>query len=188
VTINTWVQRLFETQLHSLREYYGKRYELVLDELANEDTSDSLSDSEKEKKRVKQDAILTDAAKRAKEGFEIAAKNAIPSILTQDVKLLKGFERDYFSEPVLNGLLRDMIQTTSTRQEVDEMWNDVNSIDDPSETSPEEKRPRAIKWYEKVFARCLVFGVNYLQGWLAWQALRKTATDREKMMPKFPLF
>jgi hypothetical protein len=31
-------------------------------------------------------------------------------------------------------------------------------------------------------------GVNYIQGWLAWQGIKKAAEQRDKDMPKFPLF
>jgi hypothetical protein len=37
-------------------------------------------------------------------------------------------------------------------------------------------------------ARALVLGVNYLQGWLAWQAVQRAAAQRDREMPKFPLF
>ena len=50
------------------------------------------------------------------------------------------------------------------------------------------QRKGPAKWYEKIAARALVLGVNYLQGWLALQQLRKAAADRDKAMPKFPLF
>ena len=190
MTINESIRRLFEIQLDSLREYYGKRYESVLEE-CDERFEDDLNEREKRKRRIDQDATLADAAKRAKEGFEIAAKNAVPSVLKQDFYQLKGFDRGYLYETALSGLLRDMIQSTSSRQEIDDMWNDVNSEEECQnidEATPEQKIPKPIKWYEKLFARCLVFGVNYLQGWLAWQSLRKTAANREKIMPKFPLF
>jgi hypothetical protein len=53
-------------------------------------------------------------------------------------------------------------------------------------TTPTKRCPA--KWYEKLAARALVLGVNYLQGWLAWQGIRRAAAERDKDMPKFPLF
>jgi hypothetical protein len=52
-----------------------------------------------------------------------------------------------------------------------------------------EARPKRVaRWYEKLAARALVLGVNYLQGWLAWQGIQRAALQRERNMPKFPLF
>ena len=45
-----------------------------------------------------------------------------------------------------------------------------------------------VKRYEKLAAKVMVFGIIYLQGWLAYQGIKKAAEDRDKMMPKFPLF
>ena len=44
------------------------------------------------------------------------------------------------------------------------------------------------KWYERAALKLLVIGVNYVQGWIVLQALRREARKRDQDMPKFPLF
>ena len=44
------------------------------------------------------------------------------------------------------------------------------------------------KWYERLALKALVIGVNYVQGWIVLQALRREAMKRDRDMPKFPLF
>ena len=43
-------------------------------------------------------------------------------------------------------------------------------------------------WAKKLAARGIMLGVNYAQGWLAWQGLKRAAAERDRKMPKFPLF
>ena len=44
------------------------------------------------------------------------------------------------------------------------------------------------RWYERLAAKVFVIGVNYVQGWIALQSLRREARRRDLAMPKFPLF
>ena len=183
------LRHLFELQLQSLREYYGRRYEAVLDEIL-----DNPSNGDETRSKKKQEAILTAAAQRAAEGFRTAASNAMPA-LCRDGAILKDLDFSIRVTRDLNGLLQDMIETTQSRQELEEDWDDaatgkveeeVESNEDTKKIQRQRKGPA--KWYEKIAARALVLGVNYLQGWLALQQLRKAAADRDKAMPKFPLF
>jgi hypothetical protein len=78
----------------------------------------------------------------------------------------------------LEGLLQDMTEITELRRR-----------DDDELLLGEEPEERRIpKWAEQLGARALMFGVNYLQGWLALQGLRQAALERERNLPKFPLF
>ena len=182
------LRHLFELQLQSLREYYGRRYEAVLDEILDNPTN-----GDETRSKEKQEAILTAAAQRAAEGFRTAASNAMPA-LCQDGAILEDLDFSIRVTRDLNGLLQDMIETTKSRQELEEDWDDAatvkveeeNNVDESGKIQRQRKGPA--KWYEKIAARALVLGVNYLQGWLALQQLRKAAADRDKAMPKFPLF
>ena len=81
------------------------------------------------------------------------------------------------------GLLADMQQAT----ELEEALFDMDE-EEEADVAENHAARRPAKWYEKVAARGLVLGVNYLQGWLAWQGIRRAALERERKMPKFPLF
>eukprot|EP00957_Ditylum_brightwellii_P107245 8183357-Ditylum_brightwellii.AAC.1 len=93
-----------------------------------------------------------------------------------------------------------MMEATSLREDVEEEWEDATSPlswdEDYEEDEPEEeectrkkrlfrlfrmkKRKGPVKWYEKLAARALVLGVNYLQGWLALQGIRRAAAERDE--------
>ena len=47
---------------------------------------------------------------------------------------------------------------------------------------------RPVTWYKKLVARALMLGVNYGQGWLALQGIKRAARERDENLPKFPLF
>jgi hypothetical protein len=96
------------------------------------------------------------------------------------------FEKSNTScQNVLTGLESDMDSAADLRKEPylgdDEEQND---IDNPSLA----KRKRFVKWCKKMAAKGVMLGVNYLQGWLAWQAIQRAALEREREFPKFPLF
>ena len=192
------LRNLFELQLQALREYYGRRYESILEAV--------LVDSEKNgedngKDKEKNDAILTDAAQRATEGFRAAANNAVPDFCRPG-QILASLDYDIITARDLNGLMQDMVEATLSQQSLENEWNYAatgsreNGGDEVSGEYERDKgsavrgrlRKGPAKWYEKVGARALMLGVNYLQGWLALQQLRKAAADRDQAMPKFPLF
>lgn len=189
------LRHLFELQLQSLREYYGRRYEAVLDEILG-----SVSEGGDTRSKEKQEAILTAAAQRAAEGFRAAAGNAMP-LSCRKGGILENLEFGIAITRDLNGLMQDMIEATQSRQELEEDWDNAATGEAEAQNTYEEgsvannggnetrrQRKGPAKWYEKIAARALVLGVNYLQGWLALQQLRKAAADRDKAMPKFPLF
>lgn len=188
--VNENVRRLFENQLQSLREYYGKRYENIIDKIEEDDDVDvlDLEEDELEQRRVKHDTILADEAKKSTEGFRTAAENAIPNFVKKEE--MKELAAGYTYSAVLEGLIRDMLKATSDSQSLEDEWENVNGNFDGEEEDglPAKTRRGPVKWYEKLAARGLVFGVNYLQGWLAYQGIKKSAEERDRMMPKFPLF
>lgn len=189
------LRNLFELQVQALREFYGRRYESILDEVIIENAEDNgggEGDSAKDKE--KQEAILTDAAKRSTEGFCTAAKNAVPD-LCRPGQILESLDYDIITTRDLNGLMQDMVEAILSRQSLEDEWDaaatgsaEGGGEDDEGNMVRGRRRKGPAKWYEKVAARALVLGVNYLQGWLALQQLRKAAADRDKAMPKFPLF
>lgn len=60
--------------------------------------------------------------------------------------------------------------------------------DDADSTAAGGRRRTLPPWLQRFAVRALVLGVNYLQGWLAWQGIQRAALAREQQMPKFPLF
>eukprot|EP00549_Striatella_unipunctata_P000776 CAMPEP_0118703662 /NCGR_PEP_ID=MMETSP0800-20121206/18708_1 /TAXON_ID=210618 ORGANISM="Striatella unipunctata, Strain CCMP2910" /NCGR_SAMPLE_ID=MMETSP0800 /ASSEMBLY_ACC=CAM_ASM_000638 /LENGTH=558 /DNA_ID=CAMNT_0006605273 /DNA_START=170 /DNA_END=1846 /DNA_ORIENTATION=+ len=155
--------RLFDQQLQSLREYYGRRYETVLDAHSNDE------------KKWKA------AATSSLQGFQKAARSAIPPIFREnpifDKKTIKQL---YDAKPVLMGLLKDMAEAKSSRTQDNEA-----DFDDDDSGLGSRQYP---KWMKKVGAQAIMLGFNYLQGWLAWQGVRRAAIERDKKYPKFPLF
>ena len=82
--------------------------------------------------------------------------------------------------------MRDMMEAKDLRKSAESEVGLDEDDDAPIETpGPLGKLP---PWARKLGARALVVGVNYLQGWLAWQAVQRAAIERERQTPKFPLF
>lgn len=154
------LKSLYDDQLQSLREHYGKRYENVLD------SSDDVNE-------------WTQEAARATEAFRAAAQQATPKPCRQGGELV---DADFSYVMALQGLIADMMEATSGREDLDA----VAAPEDVDEES--DSRPRRVKWYEKLTARGFVLAVNYLQGWMAWKAIQRAAVERDREMPKFPLF
>jgi hypothetical protein len=105
---------------------------------------------------------------------------------------LKDLGNNYSFDSELDGLIKDMMHATSSNQSLQEEWSTLNDVSDDEIDNVtggiRRKRRGPVKWYEKLAARVLVLSVNYAQGWLALQGLRKAASDRDKLMPKFPIF
>jgi hypothetical protein len=92
---------------------------------------------------------------------------------------------DTSCQNALAGLESDMDYAAVLRKEPYEGDDEEqNDIDNPSLA----QRKRFMKWCKKMAAKGVMLGVNYLQGWLAWQALQRAALEREREFPKFPLF
>ncbi|KAL3815476.1 hypothetical protein ACHAXA_000713 [Cyclostephanos tholiformis] len=197
------VQRLFHLQLQGLRDHFGRLYE------------DALSDSPlvAEGDMREWESRRRAAAREAQEGFERSAYASIPRIcrridgeLCDDGKLVDMFG---FID-ALRGLLEDMYDATTARGLNEEgVWEDkvadeVQSVDESQrrripktrvglrqvvkriKTKIQQRGPA--RWYERLAAKIFVIGVNYVQGWIVLQSLRREARRRDLAMPKFPLF
>lgn len=156
------LRELFHQQLQAWRDHYGRVYEALLDRHAPETWSMHAS--------------------HVTQSFRNAAQESVP-VLARANEVFRDMDLEYI--PALQGLVSDMMEATTLRQsEVEEDGDEENGNDTDVEARPK----RVARWYEKLAARALVLGVNYLQGWLAWQGIQRAALQRERNMPKFPLF
>jgi predicted phage gp36 major capsid-like protein len=153
---------LYRNQLDTLREHYGRRYESVLDSTKDQQT-------------------WTEEAARVTDSFRAAAQHAIPAMCREGGELV---DADFSYVQSLHGLLSDMMEATESRSELSDILEEMENA--PEDEGAVRKKPA--KWYEKLAARAFVLGFNYLQGWLAWQGVRRAAAERDRDMPKFPLF
>lgn len=187
--IVTEVQRLYKDQLQALRNYYGQRYESILDEELEDDIH---NDETIERKW----AI---GAEHMTQAFLAAALNAVPVMYRTNLKstndgIKEGTQTLFSHVDALQGLVQDMIESTERRQDeknVSRMLDEneeEKSGDNPSTSSRIFRLPNLPKWLERLAARAFVFGVNYVQGWLAWQGIKRAALERDRNQPKFPLF
>jgi hypothetical protein len=147
---------LYDQQLQVLREHYGRSYENVLDTAENKEE-------------------WTLEAQRVTDAFRAAGLNAIPKQCQEGQDLL---DANFSYVMVLQGLIADMMEATSSRE----------GLDTDEQEEDDDAAPRVAKWYEKLAARAAVLAINYLQGWMAYQAIQRAAADRDKTIPKFPLF
>lgn len=205
----TGLHRLYCLHLQNLRDHFGRTYEQILDESS---ATMGLKEMEEENTVQARDQLRREGAKRGEEGFLNAAFLSIPAIC-QDPEM--GLGELYSCTEALRGLLEDMYEATLSRGIEEEEWNDVMDIsaeeagrlhhsNNAIDSSPPENRvglrelikiiknKRAnrgpAKWYERLAAKALVIGVNYVQGWIVLQTLRREARRRDLTMPKFPLF
>jgi hypothetical protein len=160
----TELHRLYKEQLQTLRDYYGKRYEHILEE----------SNDERE---------WTSAAERFIQGFQAAATNSVPTLCRPN-EALAGIAPFLETNPV-QGLITDMLEATQLRKDGQSL---AMEIDEEEEEEVLGRFRRVPRWLKKLGGRALVLGVNYIQGWLAWQGVRRAASERDRSMPKFPLF
>lgn len=170
------IRQLYIQQLEALRDQHGKMYETTLDRMKTSELSP---------------ASFKDAAAKVTEQFRKAAQHATPT-LVQTGEIFEDSELHYHRTLAESGLISDMMEAIDLRQDLFDIANmEVES--EPSSSrgglAPySSSRRRLTKWYEKLAAKALVIGVNYLQGWLAWQGIKRAALLREQRTPKFPLF
>jgi hypothetical protein len=197
-------RRLFQLHLQGLRDHFGRIYEDVL--------SDSPVVARGEVREW--DSRRRTAAQEAQEGFERSAYASIPRIcrhidgeLHDDSELVDMFG----CIEALRGLLEDMYESTTAQSLNEEgVWDDTiaDEDDDAVDDSQQRRTSRTriglrqivkrikakvqkrgpTRWYERLAAKVFVIGVNYVQGWIALQSLRREARRRDLAMPKFPLF
>lgn len=189
------VVRLYKDQLQALRNYYGQRYEAMImssvgqqDDRDDEMTSSSSADTERQR---------AEAAEYTMKGFVAAAQNAVPVMYRETTKVRSGGINsirsvDFDHVDAYRGLIQDMMEATQRledEQDLAEMLLEDDGDDDEGSAASTRKRRRRIpKWLERIAARVFVFGVNYFQGWLAWQGIKRAALERDRNQPKFPLF
>jgi hypothetical protein len=156
------VHRLYKEQLQSLRDYYGRRYELSLEQ-------------------EEEESIWATEAEHMTQGFQTAAQHAVPSLCQVDSALANIVSFD--SIHAMQGLLQDMLEATQLRKDEQSLAFDEDDLEDLA-----TKRRRFPPWVKKIASRAVALGINYLQGWLAWQGVKRAALERDREMPKFPLF
>lgn len=202
------IHRLFHLHLQSLRDHFGQRYESMLENpLADDFDTEGLSSQTDDWNLRRQEA-----ARMAEEGFRMSAFGSIPQICQHpEGELCDELVGMFGVVEALRGLLEDMYEVTSARGLEEEDWEAImgvsveegTDIDAESDASSKtrvglrqliknmkakvQKRGPA-KWYERWAAKIFVIGVNYVQGWIVLQALRREARKRDLDMPKFPLF
>lgn len=149
---------LYEQHVRSLRDYFGTTYESLLDE------------------NIQKPAYWSECAQRVKSAFEQRASDSIPAMIRED-GIFHHWQFDY--RKAMDGLIQDMVEITELRKQ---------ESDDEDLLTKESAERRIPKWAEQLAARALMIGVNYIQGWLALQGIRQAALERERNLPKFPLF
>jgi hypothetical protein len=204
------VQELFAQQMTLLREYYGTQYqrfvEDVVQTLGSENTNDKMNPHE----------LMAKEAKRITDKFCVAAKHSIPKIC-QPGGILYVDSAVTNSDPVGNklyltyldamaGFIEDLQHITSQFLEDEESSAEDTDIDIEEEdifltnesnkikkwyrklSSNLKQYSKKKKWFKKVANKVIAIGINYIQSVLALQALRRAAAERDRNMPKFPLF
>lgn len=198
--------RLHRFHLQNLRDHFGRTYEEVLDKTSVIYTEEMGGDAHAKDRDLQRKV----GAKKTEEDFLNAAFSSIPDICRDPLLELDDL---YSCIDVLRGLVEDMHEATLSRGIEEEEWNDVIDMsteeifrlyhDVNSHTSSKTRvgirdlikiiknnwlNRGPAKWYERLAAKALVIGVNYAQGWLVLQTLRREARRRDLTMPKFPLF
>ena len=192
------IHRIFHLHLQSLRDYFGQYYEFMVDDLVPVDAHNWHLRRRK-------------AARHAEEQFTKAAVASIPQICrSPNGELCDDFAEMFSCAEALRGLLEDIEEVLATREFEENEWLDIlggrdDEINDDTEAlaatqsrlglrqlikraRDKVQRRGPARWYERLAAKLFVIGVNYVQGWMVLQALRRDAKKRDTEMPKFPLF
>eukprot|EP00591_Stephanopyxis_turris_P004914 CAMPEP_0195511222 /NCGR_PEP_ID=MMETSP0794_2-20130614/3620_1 /TAXON_ID=515487 /ORGANISM="Stephanopyxis turris, Strain CCMP 815" /LENGTH=676 /DNA_ID=CAMNT_0040638779 /DNA_START=95 /DNA_END=2122 /DNA_ORIENTATION=- len=143
------LKRLFHQQVAALREHYGGRYENAVNEISEK--ADIMNDAKK------REQYIAEAASRATEGFRAAAKHAIPQLCKQGQEL-RDVDGGYEYVTSLNGLIEDMIETTSLCEGMEDDWNTAASLEysddddldeemeDGQSNPAKQRRNKPMKW------------------------------------------
>jgi hypothetical protein len=157
------IQQLYQEQLTSLRDYYGRLFESTLREGGTKQATKH-------------------AADKVVEQFRKAASAAVPA----RASAFGSLDLDYLRATAADGLEADIDQLLDLRREAIESDSDMDEAN--TGMNGTLKKQSVPTWYKKLAARGLVLGINYFQAWLAWQGIKRAALQREKNLPKFPLF
>ena len=150
---------LLEQHAQILRDYYGRLYESLL-----------------ESGRATGAQALQSLSKQ----YQAAASRVMKHV---------GLTKTSVYEPSYQGLQEDFAEINDRWQAATEvLFEDENSDEDERSSKTKGIGRRIPPWLRRLGVRLLVIGVNYLQGWLAWQSVQRAALEREESLPKFPLF
>lgn len=150
-----------QQHLGLLRDYYGKMFETMLDHYANDES------------------LQIELKTRVVHNFKVAAERSIPQ--SQQVKSFV-CKTDFNYDDALRGLQEDLNNAMELRKEL------ISDDADTGNSMTRDRRRRFLQYCKMLASKGLMLGVNYLQGWLAWQGIKRSALERERNMPKFPLF
>jgi hypothetical protein len=205
------IQQLFSQQMSLLREYYGTQYQQIVEDIIPNLASDQSNNY------MHQHELMAKESRRILDRFCIAAKHSIPKTCqlggtlysdnstTSTTNTAPGGNRFYLTYlDTMTGLIEDMQHITLQFLEDEDSSNDETDIEE-EEIFPAGERnkikkwynkvsfslkqlSRRKKWYNKVANKVIAIGINYIQSVLALQALRRAAAERDRNMPKFPLF
>ncbi|KAL3928609.1 MAG: hypothetical protein SGBAC_012574 [Bacillariaceae sp.] len=177
--------RLYREQVQLVRDYYGRRYETMLEQLAQE-----LEEAKGKLTRKESDQKAGVAAEQMVNSFQAACQHSIPILCRGDGELAVEYAANFDFTKDLSGLMNDMMEATTMRAAVEDDDDDEGAMEDIAVSLSRWGRFKASipNWAKKLAARGVMLGVNYAQGWLAWQGLKRAAAERDRKMPKFPLF
>ena len=166
------LQSLYDQHLDQLREYFGKCYEDILD-----NQYATVSEIDMSNMKSIQDRIL--------KNFRQAAENALVPmqlLLPMVQKFSMTIKLDY--SKALFQMETDLNDATDLRKEP---WDDEFGFT-VADSVQQARRKRFLKFCKTLAKRAMMLGVNYAQGWIALQSIKRIAEAREQDMPKFPLF
>lgn len=204
------VQELFAQQMTLLREYYGAQYQQFVKDIIQ------TLDSEHKNDNMNSHELMEKEAKRITDIFCVASKHSIPKIC-QPGGILYLDSTSTNSDPAGNkfyltyldsmaGFIEDLQHITLQFLEDEESSNGDTDVDIEEEeifltnernkikkwyrkfSSKIKQYSKKKKWFKKVANKVIAIGINYIQSVLALQALRRAAAERDRNMPKFPLF
>jgi hypothetical protein len=160
------LESMHQSHTQSLRDYFGRLYEIMVDKNHHRATTSPRA------MRKLQDNIIR--------SFRRAAQESIPSNIPDS------FDLTY--ESALAGLTQDMKDSTDLRQDLTAETLAEEEEQEETTTTMMRHRWNPPQWLKSLTARAIMIAVNYAQGWLALQSIRHAALERERDMPKIPLF
>jgi hypothetical protein len=163
------VRSVYDQHLDLLRDYFGRVYETILD-----NRSTALADFDMSNAKRVQDGIMNN--------FRQAAEHALIP-MQQLSPLLQNCNISFDYSSALSRMEMDLSDATDMRRELVDESNYV-----ATDSALQARRKRFLKFCKTLAIRTLMLGVNYAQGWIALQGIKRMALEREREMPKFPLF
>jgi hypothetical protein len=161
---------LYQQHLELLRDYYGTMYETLFD-------NQSLGGMDITTIKSMQDRMVT--------SFRQAAERAaLPIQRRRPSPALQQIANQFNYRHALTRFISDLHDATDLRKELYEDSIDTTVVDSIGSA----RRKRFVKFCKTLALRSIMLGINYIQGWIALQGIKRVALERERAMPKFPLF